>query len=77
MTTDTNPPTDSKWTIGGKLTDAQSRHSVIFHNADNEFVGELDFSTSKMKFKGDAEESAQVFINWVDVLWSKRNERSE
>lgn len=49
--------------------DIKQSHAVSFHNSEGELVGELDFNTHELKFKGNAEESAQVFINWVKMKW--------
>ena len=51
------------------LHDIKQNHTVSFHNSDGELVGKLDFNTSKLKFEGGAEESAQVFINWIKMKW--------
>jgi hypothetical protein len=44
-------------------------HTVTFRNKEDEVVGELDFNTSEMKFTGNADESAQIFINFIKERW--------
>jgi len=66
--------TDSVLTVDNTWSLVEPNHTVTFHNTDNEMVGELDFNTSELKFKGNAEESAQVFIDWIILKWGKINE---
>ncbi len=41
---------------------AADPHTVCFHNSQGEKTGELDFSGAEIKFTGEADESAQVFM---------------
>lgn len=45
--------------------------SVIFHNEQGQ-VGALDFNGPALKFEGNAEESAKVFIDWVAKSFAGR-----
>ena len=40
-------------------------YNMTFSNADGKEVGQLDFNGDTMKFSGNAEESAQVFFDWI------------
>lgn len=42
---------------------------VSFHNEKNEKVGTLDFNTDELKFEGNANESARLFINVLKNFW--------
>ena len=39
-----------------------------FYNNENEKVGRL-YWDDKLKFEGNAEESAKIFIKWLKELW--------
>ena len=45
--------------------------TVTFHGSDGEVVGELDFSDGTLRFEGDADASAQSFINYLKMYWEK------
>jgi hypothetical protein len=54
-------------------------YNIIFHrnNGGNDLgkaVGTLDFNGPEMKFTGDAEESAKVFIDWIATAFKGRLE---
>ena len=44
---------------------AMQNHNIIFHGPNGKEVGRLDFNGGEMKFDGQADTSAQVFIEWV------------
>jgi hypothetical protein len=44
---------------------AMQNHNIIFHGPNGKEVGRLDFNGGEMKFDGQADVSAQVFIEWV------------
>ena len=56
---------------GEMLINIKPSYTITVYNADGE-VGRLDFSGTKLIFTGDAEESANVFINNLALGWSKR-----
>ncbi len=41
-----------------------------FFNNDNKEVGRFSWDNG-IKFEGDAEESAKIFIKWLKLLWGK------
>ena len=43
--------------------------TITFHDDNDKQIGELDFSNGKLKFKGNAEKSAKVFIDYCKKLW--------
>lgn len=54
-------------------------YNITFHknsgvNNLGEKVGSLDFNGSELKFEGDAEESAKVFIDWISHAFKGRLE---
>jgi hypothetical protein len=54
------------------FTSPKANHNIIFHNANGEEVGVLDFNGPGLSFEGNAEESAIVFMTWVGKMFSKR-----
>jgi hypothetical protein len=44
---------------------AMQNHNIIFHGPNGKEVGRLDFNSGEMKFDGQADVSAGVFIEWV------------
>jgi hypothetical protein len=55
------------WHGGQQITISNTKpnHSVVFHNAAQKKVGELDFNGPQLEFTGDASASAQVFIYYI------------
>ena len=47
------------------------KYEVTFHNGDRN-IGRLDFNSDVMVFEGDAEESAQVFFNFLAERFANR-----
>jgi hypothetical protein len=47
-------------------------YNMMFHNADGEQVGTLDFNGSGLAFEGNAELSAIVFIDWLAKMFDQR-----
>jgi hypothetical protein len=47
-------------------------YNIRFHNADNVEVGVMDFNGEGLAFEGNANESAIVFINWIDTVFRGR-----
>jgi len=46
-------------------------YAVSFYK-DDEIIGTLDFNTGAMKFEGNADESAKVFIDQMAYHWADR-----
>jgi len=46
-------------------------YDVTFHNGDRN-IGRLDFNGDSMVFEGDAEESAQVFFDYLAERFANR-----
>lgn len=55
-------------------------YNITFHRAgkdgwgNGEAIGGLDFNGPALKFEGDAEESAKVFIDWIATAFKGRLE---
>lgn len=47
-------------------------YNMTFSNADGKEVGKLDFNGDTMKFSGNAEQSAQVFFDWIAESFASR-----
>lgn len=60
---------------GYKLTLPVPNRNITFSNANNEVVGTLDLNGKEMKFTGNADESAQIFIKWLKDWWGMENEK--
>jgi hypothetical protein len=54
------------------LSPPKPSYSIIFHNANGEEVGVLDFNGPGLAFEGNANESAIAFMTWVGQMFSKR-----
>ena len=72
---------DEKWVMETEpcigLGSLQPAHNISFSNGEKE-VGKIDFSTGKMVFEGDMEESAKVFFDYLkDILIDPYLERKE
>jgi hypothetical protein len=52
--------------------DTLPNYNMTFSNADGQQVGRLDFSGPTMKFIGSADESAQVFFDWIATSFPSR-----
>ena len=52
----------------------EPNHTIRLFNKEHKEVGNFDFNGDKLKFEGDVEESAQVFI---DFLLNAFNQRIE
>lgn len=48
--------------IGGKI---KPEPILTFHNENTQRVGELTWEDGVFKFKGKAEESAKIFLDWL------------
>jgi len=58
--------------IEAKFTlDNPKNYTMSFHK-DDEVIGTLDFNTGVMKFEGNADESAKVFIDFIAEHWADR-----
>lgn len=53
----------------------EPNHTITLFNKDNKEVGKLDFNGDKLKFEGDVEESAQVFINFLLNVFNQKIEK--
>jgi hypothetical protein len=47
-------------------------YAIAIYRKAGEKVGELDFNGPAMKFTGNAEESAKVFLEYVATLFAAR-----
>ena len=54
------------------IRNTKPKHNITFNNADNVEIGTIDFKGSSLKFEGNAEESAIVFMNWVNKIFQAR-----
>ena len=52
-------------------TQFQPRYEVAFHDGSRN-VGRLDFNDGVLKFEGNAEESAQIFIDFLSERFASR-----
>lgn len=50
---------------------------MTFHNSKNKMIGSLDFSGEKIKFEGDAEESAKIFFDYLCDLFNIQNKKTK
>ncbi len=57
------------------VTNTAPNYNITFHNKDGKKVGTMDFNGPQMKFDGDAEESAKIFIDWVAIVFKERFKR--
>jgi hypothetical protein len=55
-----------------KILEIKPNYNIRFHNADNVEVGVMDFSGGSLSFEGNAEESAIVFMNWINQAFQQR-----
>jgi len=54
------------------LTTIKPNNCFSFSNAEGKTVGTLDFSGEKMKFVGDADESAKIFFDAVINMMERK-----
>ena len=66
------PECQEKYTHTAKWEFPKPNYTIRFHNADNIEVGMLDFNGEGLAFEGNANESAIVFINWIDTVFRGR-----
>lgn len=52
----------------------EAQYTLSFHKEGKQ-IGKLDFKGDALKFTGDAEESAKVFIDWIAQGFHKRLEQ--
>jgi hypothetical protein len=57
------------------LADFKPNYNISFQNHAGEKVGTLDFNTGKLVFTGNAEESANVFIDFIARRFEARLEQ--
>jgi hypothetical protein len=55
-----------------RIIDVTPNYTIRFFNKDQKEVGNFDFNGDKLKFEGDVEESAEVFINFLLDCFHKR-----
>ncbi len=60
--------------IYNNVIDVTPNYTIRFFNKDQKEVGNFDFNGDKLKFEGDVEESAEVFINFLLNCFHKRIE---
>lgn len=69
-------PEDQHLSIGN----LKPNYNITFHRAskdgwgNGEVIGALDFNGPELKFTGDAEESAKMFIDWIATAFKGRLE---
>ena len=56
-----------------KINDVKQNYTIAFHKG-GEQIGTLDFNGASMKFYGDAEESAEVFFDFIAKSFERRLE---
>lgn len=62
------------------FANTKPNYNIVFHRvnengfATGDHVGALDFNGPALKFTGDAEESAKVFIDWLAYTFKGRLE---
>ena len=54
------------------ITAPKPNYLLSFNNREGKQVGGFDFNGSKMCFTGEAEESAQIFVDWVATAFAGR-----
>jgi hypothetical protein len=63
-----------------QVASIKPNYNITFHRvtangfATGDRVGSLDFNGPELKFEGDAEESAKVFIDWIAHTFKGRLE---
>lgn len=62
----------SKFTL--MVHNPEAQYTLSFHKEDKT-IGVLDFKGDALKFTGEAEESAKVFIDWIAQGFHKRLEQ--
>jgi len=50
----------------------KQNHNILFHGPNGKEVGRFDFNGEEMKFDGQADVSAQVFIEWARKTFTER-----
>ena len=50
----------------------KQNHNILFHGPNGKEVGRFDFNGEEMKFDGQADVSAQVFIEWARKTFNER-----
>lgn len=51
---------------------ATAKYNIVFHNAEDEEIGTLNFDGPGLTFDGIADLSAITFINWVSEAFKQR-----
>ena len=50
----------------------KQNHNIVFHGPSGKEIGRFDFNGDEMKFDGQADTSAQVFIEWARKTFNQR-----
>jgi len=50
----------------------RQNHNIVFHGPNGKEVGRFDFNGNELHFDGNADISAQVFIEWATRNWRDR-----
>jgi hypothetical protein len=50
----------------------KQNHNIVFHGPNGKEVGRFDFNGNELHFDGNADISAQVFIEWATRNWHDR-----
>ncbi len=67
--------TSNVWTVSEEYVfNPTPDYTITFKKDDNKEIGKFDFNGDKLKFEGDTEESAQVFINFLLSAFNQRIE---
>lgn len=51
---------------------AMKNHNIVFHGPSGKEIGRFDFNGDEVKFTGQADTSAQVFIEWARRTFNDR-----
>ena len=51
---------------------AMKNHNIVFHGPSGKEIGRFDFNGDEVKFDGQADVSAQVFIEWARRAFTDR-----
>lgn len=54
------------------VTAPKPNYLLSFNNKEGKHVGGFDFNGQKMVFTGEAEESAQIFVDWIATAFAAR-----
>lgn len=67
---------ENKIFLDNSISETPMEKNIKFFDGGNE-VGCLDWEDGKMKFFGNADKSAKVFIKWVQLQWDMQQSVAE